>query len=149
MTKPVLVPIIRIGDTKDISMPAYMSPGAAGMDMYAALTADEVLRPGERALIPTGIAIALPDGYEAQIRPRSGLAVHHGVTLLNAPGTIDSDYRGEIKIILINLGADPVVIKRGDRIAQMVVHSVSRIAWIESEQLEKTDRNEGGFGHTG
>ncbi|MDY0045227.1 MAG: dUTP diphosphatase [Syntrophales bacterium] len=149
MTHTIIVPIRRIGSAGDLPMPDYMSPGASGVDLYAAVNHDEVLDPGTRKLIPTGIEIALPDGFEAQIRPRSGLAIHNGVTLLNSPGTIDADYRGEIKIILINLGTEPFVIKRGDRIAQMVVHSICRVSWREVDELKKTLRNDGGFGHTG
>lgn len=147
--KSLIVPIRRVGDTEDIPLPGYMSPGAAGMDLYAVIPREEVLHPGARMLVPTGIAVALPEGYEAQIRPRSGLAVRYGITLLNSPGTIDADYRGEIKIIMINLGADPFTLRRGDRIAQMVVHSLCRVSWHETELLEITQRNEGGFGHTG
>ena len=132
-----------------LEMPAYATAGSAGMDLRAALDDDLELKPGERALAPTGIAIALPEGYEAQIRPRSGLAVKKGISMVNAPGTIDSDYRGEIKIILINLGQESVSFTRGDRIAQMVVAPYSRAVMRKVEDLESTDRNAGGFGHTG
>ena len=129
-------------------LPAYMTEGAAGMDMCADLDGDLAIAPLQRALIPTGIAIALPIGFEAQIRPRSGLALKHGLTLLNSPGTIDSDYRGEIHIIAINLGAEPIVIEPGQRIAQMVVQRVVRVHWQEVDDLPATLREAGGFGHT-
>ncbi len=131
-----------------LSLPRYMSEHAAGMDVCAAVADEVVILPGERALIPTGIAIALPEGFEAQIRPRSGLALKHGVTLVNAPGTIDADYRGEIGVLLINHGNDPFVVARGSRVAQMVIAPVCRVAWSESGSLETTTRGDGGFGHT-
>lgn len=133
----------------DLPLPSYETDGAAGMDVCAALDADHLLHPGERTLIPTGLAVAIPNGYEIQVRPRSGLAVRHGVTILNAPGTIDSDYRGEVKIALINLGQDPYLIKRGDRIAQLVVAPVAAATLRLQLQLEPTRRGDGGFGHTG
>jgi dUTP diphosphatase len=129
-------------------LPAYMTDGAAGMDLCADLDADLTLAPLHRALIDTGIAIALPTGFEAQIRPRSGLALKQGLTLLNSPGTIDSDYRGEIQIIAINLGADPIVIQPGQRIAQMIVQRVVRVHWQEVGELPASLREAGGFGHT-
>jgi dUTP pyrophosphatase len=144
----VRVPIQRQRGQESIPLPCYMTAAAAGMDVFAAVEEEMVIPPGSRALIPTGIAISLPEGFEAQIRPRSGLALRHGVTLLNSPGTIDADYRGEIKIILMNHGLDPFPIRRGDRIAQMVVHRVSRVAWLECDHLDHTVRGEGGFGHT-
>ena len=119
------------------------------MDLCAAVEADQVLAPGERQLIPTGFAIELPEGFEAQVRPRSGLALRHGVTVANAPGTVDSDYRGEIKVILINLGQEPYTVVRGDRVAQLVVAPVIRVEWVEVTELGETGRGEGGFGHTG
>lgn len=131
-----------------IPLPAYRTDGSAGMDLAADLAADVVIAPLERVLIPTGIAVALPPGFEAQIRPRSGLALKEGITLVNSPGTIDSDYRGEIHIILINLGKEPVVIRRGQRMAQMVVQRVCRVRWQEVEELPNSKRQEGGFGHT-
>lgn len=134
---------------RDIPLPRYMTAQSAGMDIHAALEEDLVLDPGRICLIPTGFAMALPDGFEAQIRPRSGLAVKYGITIINAPGTIDADYRGEVKIALINLGPQPVTLKRGDRIAQMVVQRVVQARINEVEALEQTDRNAGGFGHTG
>ena len=131
-------------------LPLYMTPHAAGMDLCAALEEGEVvLGPGQWRLIPTGIAIALPEGYEAQVRPRSGLALQHGVTLLNTPGTIDADYRGEVGCIVINLGREPFIIKDGDRIAQLVVHQVCRAELEVVEELPASSRGAGGFGHTG
>ncbi len=132
-----------------LNLPSYATTQSAGMDLSAALEEDLELGPGDRALIPTGLAIALPPGYEAQIRPRSGLAVKHGVTVLNAPGTIDADYRGEIKVVLINHGQEPFTIQRGMRIAQMVMAKYEQIKWDVVETLEETDRGEGGFGSTG
>lgn len=130
-------------------LPAYMTAYAAGMDLYADVEDEIVIEPAKRMLVPTGISIALPEGFEAQIRPRSGLAIKHGIALVNSPGTIDADYRGEIKVIMINLGDAPFNVKRGERIAQMVVHEVSRISWIEVGEHDETERGEGGFGHTG
>lgn len=130
-------------------LPRYMTTHAAGMDLLADLTDDIVIAPGERVLVPTGIAIALPDGYEAQIRPRSGLALKHGISLVNTPGTIDPDYRGEIGVIVINHGSEPFVVKNGERIAQMVIASFVRAEWEETEELDGTPRGDGGFGHTG
>lgn len=126
-----------------------MTPHAAGMDLYAELHADLILLPGMRALVPTGIAVALPAGYEAQIRPRSGLALRHGITLVNAPGTIDPDYRGEIGVIVINHGSEPFTIRKGERIAQMVFAPFVRALLEEVDELEETSRGDGGFGHTG
>ena len=131
-----------------LALPAYMTEGAAGMDLCADIEGDLDLAPLRRILIPTGIAIALPLGFEAQIRPRSGLALKQGLTLLNSPGTIDSDYRGEIQIIAINLGATPIVIQPGQRIAQMVVQRIARVNWQEVNELPSTVREAGGFGHT-
>ena len=128
-------------------MPEYATPASAGVDLRASDGC--VIPPGGRALVPTGLRIALPEGYEAQVRPRSGLALRHGVTLPNSPGTIDADYRGEIGVILMNLGQDPFVVEPGDRIAQMVVAPVARVAWSEVEELDATERGEGGFGSTG
>ncbi|MBN1254483.1 MAG: dUTP diphosphatase [Deltaproteobacteria bacterium] len=135
---------------KRSTLPSYMTPLSAGMDLCASLEGGEVtLDPGGWRLIPTGIAIALPEGYEAQIRPRSGLALKHGVTLLNSPGTVDADYRGEIGIIMINLGHEPFVIRDGDRIAQLVFHQACRAELQEVDELPPSSRGEGGFGHTG
>ena len=137
------------GDQSDLPLPRYETSGSAGMDICAAVTADTVLAPGEILLIPTGLAVAIPDGYEIQVRPRSGLAIKHGVTIVNSPGTIDSDYRGEIKIGLINLGRECFTIRRGDRIAQLVLAPVATIRWQLTDRLEHTERGPGGFGHTG
>lgn len=132
-----------------LDLPAYATPGAAGMDAVAAITASLVLAPGMRAAVPTGIAMAIPDGFEVQVRPRSGLAFKHGLTVANAPGTIDCDYRGEVKVILINLGPDPVTIERGMRIAQLVPAAVIRARLLVVDSLDATARGEGGFGSTG
>ena len=129
--------------------PAYASDAAAGMDLHAAVAEALEIAPGQRALVPTGIAIALPPGYEAQVRPRSGLALRHGVTVLNSPGTVDADYRGEIKVLLINLGDAPFVVERGARIAQMVVAAHARVAWQAVDSLDASARGAGGFGSTG
>lgn len=135
-------------DRSALALPTYMTGGAAGMDLSADVEGDLELKPLQRALVPTGIAIALPIGFEGQIRPRSGLALRQGLTLLNSPGTIDSDYRGEIQLIAINLGEAPVVIQRGQRIAQLVVQRVVRVQWQEVAALRSTEREQGGFGHT-
>lgn len=134
-------------EREDIPLPSYATLGSSGLDLRAS---EEVLiPPGEWRAVPTGIRISLPTGYEAQIRPRSGLALESGVTVLNSPGTVDSDYRGEIKVILINHGREPFIVKRGDRIAQMVIAKVERVEVVEVEALDETERGEGGFGHTG
>ena len=143
------VKIKRVREGSDIPFPRYMTSHSAGMDLYAEIEGELILQPMERKLVPTGIAIALPDGFEAQIRPRSGLAINHGITLLNSPGTIDADYRGEISLIMINLGDKPFTVKRGDRIVQMVINKVYHASWEEVEALEDTKRGSGGFGHTG
>ena len=145
------VRIKRLPHGKDLPLPSYQSALAAGLDLLAALPVDTPLAiaPGERALVPTGIAIALPAGCEAQVRPRSGLAVRHGLTVLNTPGTIDADYRGEIQVLLVNLGSDPVTILRGMRIAQLVIAPVTRATLGEVATLEQTGRGSGGFGSTG
>ena len=149
MVAKLLVPITRLRDTghNPVPLPRYMTPDAAGMDIYADLAEDLTLPPLGRALVPTGFALAVPQGYEAQVRPRSGLALRAGLTILNAPGTIDADYRDEVKILVINLGDQPVTIQRGDRIAQLVVAPVMRVQWQEVDELEATART-GGFGHT-
>jgi dUTP pyrophosphatase len=144
MTK---IGIQRLANGQGLPLPAYETAGAAGMDLRAA--EGITLRPGARCLVPTGIAIALPHGFEAQVRPRSGLAVKHGITVLNAPGTIDSDYRGEVKVPLINLGQEDFIIARGDRIAQIVIAPVTRAGWNELETLDETARGAGGFGSSG
>ena len=131
------------------ALPQYMTTHSAGMDLFASLENKVTLKPGERCLVPTGVAIALPDGYEAQVRPRSGLALKHGVTLLNTPGTVDADYRGEIGCIMINLGKEPFIINDGDRIAQLVFNQVDHAELQEVEELPESTRGEGGFGHTG
>ncbi len=146
---PLIVRIKRVREGSDIPLPAYMTEHSAGMDIYAHLDEEVMIKPMERKLIPAGISVALPDGYEAQIRPRSGLAIKHGIALVNAPGTIDADYRGEIMVILVNLGEVPFSVKRGERIAQMVVQPVTRVAWQVSDDLDETARGKGGFGHTG
>lgn len=143
------VAIRRLPHGEGLSLPAYATEASAGLDLMAALDEDRVLAPGERILIPTGFAIALPGGFEGQIRPRSGLALKHGVTVLNAPGTIDADYRGEVGVVLINLGQTPFVITRGMRIAQLVIAPVTRIAWAERRDLPESARGGGGFGSTG
>ncbi|HCE58341.1 MAG: dUTP diphosphatase [Draconibacterium sp.] len=140
---------IKIVNKSDNELPAYSTKLSAGMDLRASLNAPVVLKPMERKLIPTGLYIELPEGYEAQIRPRSGLALKKGITVLNSPGTIDADYRGEIGIILINLSAEEFVIENGERICQMVVASHETVQWNLVEKLEDTARGEGGFGHTG
>ena len=145
----IKLPFKRIEGTEDLPQPSYMTGGSAGMDIYAAVEDDIILQPGNRVLVPTGLMIAVPSGYELQIRPRSGLAVRQGIGIVNSPGTIDSDYRGEIKVILINLGQDNVTISRGDRVAQMVLCPVPRAVLEEVFELPPTERNDGGFGHTG
>ena len=145
------IPIRRVrGEADaDLPLPQYMSARAAGMDLFAAVGSEVTIQPQEAALVPTGLAVAIPEGFEGQIRARSGLAIHHGLAVINAPGTIDSDYRGEIKVALINLGKKPFTIHRGDRIGQMIISRVYRAQWDLREDLDETDRNEGGFGHTG
>lgn len=147
MTPSLLIK--RLPHNADLPLPAYATAGAAGMDLAAAVDAPQTLAPGERTLVPTGLAIAIPEGYEGQVRPRSGLAAKNGVTVANAPGTIDWDYRGEVKVILINLGKDPFVIERGMRIAQLIIAPVSQVAVVEVEDLDATVRGTGGFGSTG
>lgn len=151
MNLPPLIKFLRLRPESDadIPLPRYMTPKAAGMDICAAVEKDFVLEKGAIALIPTGFAVAIPDGFEIQIRPRSGLAVKYGIGLINSPGTIDADYRGEVKIALINLGEKTYTVKRGDRIAQMIVKRVYQARLKVVEELDKTDRNSGGFGHTG
>ena len=145
------IPLIRLPHAAGLPLPAYQTTGAAGLDLLAALPpmATFVLEPGARDSVPTGLCLALPPGWEAQVRPRSGLALNHGVTVLNAPGTIDSDYRGEIRIILINHGREPFVISRGSRIAQLVLARYEQVSWSEAEALDETARGAGGFGSTG
>lgn len=145
----VCVKIKRIRPAAESSLPCYMTRHAAGMDLYAEPEEDIVLQPGERALVPTGIAIELPEGYEAQVRPRSGLAIKHGIALVNSPGTIDPDYRGEIGVIVINLGTESFTVKKGERIAQLVVAAFVHAELLEVEELSQTVRGQRGFGHTG
>lgn len=149
MESELQVPIMVLPHAAGLKLPHYASLHAAGMDLRAAIDDDIILNPGERHLIPTGFAMALPDGYEAQVRPRSGLALKHGVTVLNTPGTIDADYRGEVGVILINHGEHPFHVSRGDRIAQMVIAPCSRVAWKEVASLDETKRGAGGFGSSG
>ncbi|MBA1333915.1 MAG: Deoxyuridine 5'-triphosphate nucleotidohydrolase [Firmicutes bacterium] len=143
------VKIFRNKNTRDLPLPEYKSKGASGMDLPAAVEAPVTIKPGEYSIIPTGIYLEIPEGYEGQVRPRSGLAAKYGVTILNTPGTIDSDYRGEIMVILINLGKESYVVERGDRIAQLVISKHESVSFIPVFSLEATDRGEGGFGHTG
>lgn len=143
------VRVRRLAGAEDLPLPAYQTPGSAAMDLHAAVVADLEIEPGAIELIPTGLAIALPDGYEAQVRPRSGLAVRHGLSLPNTPATIDSDYRGEIRVPMINLGKRPVTVSRGMRIAQLLVAPVPRVEWEEVDELPESERGAGGFGHTG
>ncbi|MBD5390276.1 dUTP diphosphatase [bacterium] len=140
---------VKVVNASREALPAYQTPLSAGMDLRANVTEPLVLQPGQRALVPTGLRIELPAGYEAQIRPRSGLAFKHGLTVLNSPGTIDADYRGEIQVLLVNLSDQAFEIKRGERIAQMVVARHERVQWIETDELSDTERGAGGFGHTG
>ena len=143
------VAVSRLPHGADLALPAYATPGSAGLDLLAAISDDISLAPGSRALMPTGLAIALPEGYEAQVRPRSGLALKNGVTVLNSPGTIDADYRGEIGVILINHGDAPFVVTRGMRIAQLTVAPVTQLSWVETTELPTTTRGMGGYGSTG
>ncbi|MHB0912124.1 MAG: dUTP diphosphatase [Armatimonadota bacterium] len=145
----VTVLVQRTEDAKDLPIPEYATPGSAGVDLFAAVEGETVLAPGERKLVPTGIRVSIPEGYEGQIRPRSGLALRHGISMVNTPGTIDCDYRGTIQVIIINHGGEDFAIKRGDRIAQLVITPVARACLVESDSLPETVRNEGGFGHTG
>ena len=147
MTEPVGVRLKRLPHGHGLDLPAYATSGAAGMDVLAA--EDLTLKPGQRHAVATGLALAIPEGYEIQVRPRSGLALKHGITVPNTPGTIDSDYRGEVKVIMINHGADDFAIQRGDRIAQLVLAPVTRAAWEEVDELDDTARGAGGFGSTG
>jgi len=147
--RPIIVKIKRLGRSEGLPLPVKMTEHAAGFDLHAAVEQPVTLGPGDIRLVPCGFAMALPAGYEAQVRPRSGLASRHGVTLVNSPGTIDCDYRGEVQVPLINLGKSPFVVERGMRIAQMLVAPVPLVRLIEVEQLDETDRGAGGFGHTG
>lgn len=145
----ITIKVSRMPWGRDLPLPAYETEQSAGMDLAAAVVEDMPLAPGARAMVPTGLCIALPDGYEAQIRPRSGLAMNYGVTVLNTPGTIDADYRGEIKVILANFGPEEYNIRRGTRIAQLVVAPILRGVWDEVDELPESERGDGGFGSTG
>jgi len=145
----IKIRVKRINGQEDIALPSYETEGSSGMDLRAAVKEEVILNPGEIRLIPTGLAISIPRGFEAQTRPRSGLALKHGIGMVNSPGTIDSDYRGEIGLILINWGQRPFTIKRGDRIAQMLINKVCRAEIVEVDALNSTQRGEGGFGHSG
>ena len=145
----VKVDVVQLPHAADLPLPEYATAQSAAVDLLAAVTEDVVLTPGARTLIPTGLAIALPDGYEAQVRPRSGLALKNGITLLNTPGTIDADYRGEIGVILANLGQEDFTVERGMRIAQMLIAPVTRLTWNAVSSLDKSERGSGGFGSTG
>jgi dUTP pyrophosphatase len=149
MTASTPVRIRRLPHGEDLPLPAYETPGSAGMDVRAAVEAPLTLARGDIALVPTGFALEVPEGFEMQVRPRSGLAAKHGLTLPNSPATIDSDYRGEVRVILQNLGPEPFVVERGMRIAQLVLQRVPRVEWVESGELTATGREAGGFGHTG
>lgn len=148
-TDPITVLVLRLAHAEGLPLPEYASTGSSGVDLRAAIENELTVGPGERVQIPTGLILELPVGWEGQVRPRSGLAWRHGVTLLNTPGTIDSDYRGEVKVILVNLGQHALVVRRGDRIAQLVVAPVSQVTFVETKKLGSTDRDEGGFGSTG
>lgn len=139
----------RVPGTEDLPLPDYATSGSAGMDLLAAVDADVVLQPGERRLVSAGIRTAIPDGFEGQVRPRSGLALRHGISMVNSPGTVDSDYRGVIQVIMINHGDEPFTVRRGDRIAQFVIAPVARAVLVETDELPDTFRSDGGFGHTG
>jgi dUTP pyrophosphatase len=150
MSSELSIRITRIDKSRsDLPLPTYATKHSAGMDLYASVDREQVVRSGETVLVPTGFAIALPPGFEAQVRPRSGLALKHQMGILNSPGTIDADYRGEVKVILTNFGKQDFVVKRGDRIAQLVVSRTSRASWEVVEELDNTGRGAGGFGHTG
>lgn len=150
MSETITIKIKRLSDEfSDVQLPAYATEGSAGMDIRAAIENELIIEPGKVALVPTNISVEIPKGYEIQVRPRSGLAANHSIGILNSPGTIDSDYRGEVKIILMNFGYEPFVIHRGDRIAQLVVSKVYQAKIIETENLNSSKRGEGGFGHTG
>ena len=149
MTAVVTIDVVQLPHGTGLPLPAYETAGAAGMDLLAAVDTDLMIAPGERIAVPTGLAMAIPDGYEVQVRPRSGLAIKHGITAINTPGTIDCDYRGEVKVLLVNLGQVAVTISRGMRIAQMIVAPVSRGTWRAVDNLPETRRGTGGFGSTG
>ena len=145
----VEVRIVRLAHGEGLALPSIATDGSAGADLRAAVDADLVVHPGGRKAVPTGLVMEIPSGFEGQVRPRSGLAIRHGLTVVNAPGTIDNDYRGEVKVLLVNLGSEPVTISRGDRIAQLVIAPVTRAQYVEVEELAESDRGAGGFGSTG
>lgn len=145
----IFLKVVQLREAQDLPLPDYASSGSAGMDLRAATLQDIILQPGERMLVSTGLKLEIPENFEGQVRPRSGLAIKHGITLLNTPGTIDSDYRGEVKVILINLGKEPYTIRRGDRIAQLILARVSRAQVVKVSELSDTRRGGGGFGHSG
>lgn len=145
----VEVRIRRLAHAEGLPLPVYATGGAAGADLCAAVDSEVVIEPGERIAVPIGLVLEIPRGFEAQVRPRSGLAIRRGLTVVNAPGTIDSDYRGELKVLLVNLGAEPITIARGDRVAQMIVAPVTRAVFVEADDLTASDRGSGGFGSTG
>ena len=147
--KKIKVAVRKLSHAKDLPLPQYMTAGASGLDLLAAVEKDLTIASGGYSVVPVGLAIALPEGFEAQVRPRSGLAAKYGVTVLNTPGTIDSDYRGEIMVILINHGKNDYQVRRGDRIAQLVIAPVTRLEWVKFDPLDTTERGIGGFGHTG
>lgn len=146
---PATVRIRRLPGAGDLPLPSYETCGAAGADLRSAEDGSVVIEPGQRLALSTGLVLEIPEGFEGQVRPRSGLALRRGLTVVNAPGTIDSDYRGELKVLMVNLGADPVIVKRGDRIAQLVIAPVARAAFVETDELSDTARGDGGFGSTG
>ena len=145
----VKIHIKRLRKDPLVTLPQYMTEASSGMDLFACLQKEVILEPGERRLVPTGVSVAIPEGFEGQVRPRSGLAIHHGIGVINAPGTIDADYRGEVAVLLINFGSEPFTVRHGDRIAQMIISRVFRASWQEVEDLPPTQRQGGGFGHTG
>ncbi len=145
----VTIQIRRLRKGRVVSLPTYMTSGASGMDLFACLDEALTLVPGERKLIPTGISVAIPEGFEGQVRPRSGLAIRNGIGVVNGPGTIDADYRGEVGVVLINFGKEPFTVRDGDRVAQMVISRIFRAVWEEVDDLPSTERQDGGFGHTG
>lgn len=145
----LIVKICKVEGCEDLPLPRYMTPGASGMDLFAAVNEPIMIPPKEFKVVPLGIRLEIPEGYEAQVRPRSGLAAKHGIGILNSPGTIDSDYRGEVKVILFNFGKENFIVKRGDRIAQMVISRVIKAELVESDRFEASSRSNGGFGHTG
>jgi dUTP pyrophosphatase len=149
ISEPVRILIQRTSDAQDLPMPRYATTGSAGIDLLAAVDSELVIQPGERRLVSTGLRMAIPEGYEGQVRPRSGLALRNGISMVNSPGTIDSDYRGVVQVILINHGDRPFTVQRGDRIAQLVIAPVFRAVLVDSDELPETTRNDGGFGHTG